>query len=79
MLHEVNSYIQSFRPAAELTALQNVQVVLHGDKRLKLSGEHCHKYNLPMQSEDAALVSGETSSNLDVIVPLLAIAVSKEL
>ena len=68
MLHEVNSYIQSFRAAAELTAQQNVQVVLHGDKRLKPSGEHCRKYNLPMQSEVAALVPGETSSNLDVIV-----------
>ena len=72
MLHEVNSYIQSFRAAAELTAQQNVQVVLHGDKRLKPSEEHCRKYNLPVQSEVAALVPGETSSNLDIIVQLSA-------
>ena len=68
MLHEVNSYIQSFRAAVEMNTEQDVKVVLHGDKRLKPSAEHCRKYNLPMQSEVAALIPGETVSNLDVVV-----------
>ena len=58
----------SFKVAVELQARENLQVVLHADKHLKPSAEHCRRYNLPMQSEVAALLPRQTASNLDVVV-----------
>jgi hypothetical protein len=70
MLHSNNSYINSFKAAIELesTCTDNISIVLHADKKLKPSNEHCRRYNLPSQSEVAALLPGDTHSNLDVIV-----------
>ena len=68
VLHANNSYIQSFKAAVELECQEDVKIVLHADKRLKPTNEHCRRYNLPVQTEVAALLPGESHSNLDVIV-----------
>lgn len=69
MLHANNSYyLESFKAATEVTSTENVNIVLHADKKLKPNNEHCHKYNLPHQSEVAALLPGDGRSNLDVII-----------
>lgn len=67
-LHEYNTYIKSFKAAIEITDVQNIDVVLHADKRMKPSDAHCRTYNLPMASEVAAIMPGTTAGNLDVVV-----------
>ena len=68
ILHEHNSYAQAFKSAIELTRLHDVQLILHADKCMKPSNEHCRRYNLPVSSEVAALVPGAFAGNLDVIL-----------
>ena len=67
-LHEHNSYVQAFKSAIELTRLHDVQLILHADKCMKPSDEHCRRYNLPVSSEVPALVPGDFAGNLDVIL-----------
>jgi hypothetical protein len=68
MLHANNSYIQSFKAAIEIDCVENVNIVLHANKKMKPTNEHCRRYNLPVQSEVAALLPGESHSNLDIII-----------
>ena len=68
-LHNVNSYIKSFKAAAELiTKNTNMNIVLHHKKSLKPSDAHCRSYNLPTSSEVAALVSGDAAGDRDLIL-----------
>ena len=68
VLHANNPYIQSFKAAIEIECAEDVSIILHADKKLKPTDEHCRKYNLPAQSEVAALLPGESHSNLDVVI-----------
>ena len=68
VLHASNSYIRSFKAAIEIECAEDVSIILHADKKLKPTDEHCCKYNLPAQSEVAALLPGESHSNLDVVI-----------
>jgi hypothetical protein len=69
-LHECNSYIASFKAAIELTNASDndIRIILHADKNLKPSTEHCRRYNLPTNSEVSALIPGEPTQNRDIII-----------
>ena len=68
-LHQYNPYVKSFKSAAELITIQNdVNIVLHHKKSLKPSEAHNRSYNLPQSSEVAALLSGETAGDRDIIL-----------
>ena len=43
MLHANNSYIQSFKAAIEIECVEDVNIVLHADKKLKPTNEHCRR------------------------------------
>ena len=61
--------MKSFKSAAELITIQNdVNIVLHHKKSLKPSEAHNRSYNLPQSSEVAALLSGETAGDRDIIL-----------
>ena len=44
VLHANNSYIRSFKAAIEIECAKDVSIILHADKKLKPTDEHCHKY-----------------------------------
>ncbi|XP_074645863.1 uncharacterized protein LOC141902122 [Tubulanus polymorphus] len=69
-LHEVNSYVQSFKCALELSSNtdEDIRIVLHADQKLKPSYEHCRSYNLPMASEVSALLSGDIYESADIVI-----------
>ena len=67
-LHSVNSYVKSFKTAIEVSVEQpDVKLVLHADKKPPQGG-HARTYNLPASSEVAALLPGDATGNLDIIL-----------
>ena len=67
-LHSVNSYVKSFKTAIEVGVEQSdVKLVLHADKKPP-QGNHAQTYNLPTSSEVAALLPGDATGNLDIIL-----------
>ena len=69
VLREVNPYITSLKAGIELMeASPEVRLVLHADKNRRPTGEHARRYNLPTASEVGAILPGEVTANLDVIL-----------
>ncbi|GFR65167.1 hypothetical protein ElyMa_003649400 [Elysia marginata] len=70
-LRSVNtySYFKSFKTAIEVSVEQSdVKVVLHAEKKTPQNG-HARSYNLPKNlSEIAALLPGDSTGNLDIIL-----------
>ncbi|GFR90618.1 hypothetical protein ElyMa_004308500 [Elysia marginata] len=66
-LHSVNTYIESFKTAIEVSAEQSVKIVLHAEKKTPQNG-HARSYNLPTSSEIAAPLPGDSTGNLDIIL-----------
>ncbi|XP_014775823.1 uncharacterized protein LOC106873110 [Octopus bimaculoides] len=67
-IRQVNPYVASFQVAIELSATEDISILLHHDKQLKPSEAHCRQYNLSMNSEVATLVPGDIKNPLDVII-----------
>ena len=67
-LYNSNSYIQSFKSAIEFCAVgENLQIVWHA-KEVPQKDGHTRTYNLPTSSEIAALLPGNQSGNLGIIL-----------
>ncbi|GFS08741.1 ATP-dependent DNA helicase PIF1 [Elysia marginata] len=67
-LHSVNTYIEFFKTAIEVSAEQSdVKIVLHAEKKTPQNG-HARSYNLPTSSEIAALLPGDSTGNLETIL-----------
>ena len=69
-LYNLNSYIQPFKSAIEICAEEeDVQIVLHA-REVPTKDGHTRTYNLPtrLSSEVAALLPGDQSGNLDIIL-----------
>ena len=67
-IHSVNSYVKSFKTSIEVGGEQSdVKLVLHADKKTP-QGSHARTYNLPISSEVAALLPGDATGNLDIIL-----------
>ncbi|GFR61646.1 DNA helicase [Elysia marginata] len=67
-LHSVKTYIQSFKTAIEVSAEQSdVKIVSHAEKKTPQNG-HVWSYNLRTSSEIAALLPGDSTKNLDIIL-----------
>ena len=67
-VHSVNSYVKSFKTAIEVGVdRSDVKLVLHADKKPP-QGSHARTYNLPTSSEVAALLPGDATGNLDIIL-----------
>ncbi|GFR92348.1 DNA helicase [Elysia marginata] len=65
---EKNTYIKSFKTAIEVSAEQSdVKIVLHAEKKATQNG-HARSYNLPTSREIAALLPGDSTGNLDIIL-----------
>ncbi|GFW94250.1 ATP-dependent DNA helicase [Trichonephila clavipes] len=67
MLHHHNSYVRSFKMAAEV--MDNTQV----DYRIKISGkaplkEHKGRFNAPSLSEVAIMIAGELGDRRDIVL-----------
>ena len=70
--HSVNSYVKSFKTAVEVGVEQSdIKLVLHADKKPPQGG-HVRTYNLPASSEVAALLPGDATGNLDIILRCIA-------
>ena len=67
-LHSCNSHTRSFKAAIKLDTRENLKVILHAKKALKLQEAHCRIYKLPSASEVAAIIPSTCIGNLDVIV-----------
>ncbi|CAE1281800.1 unnamed protein product [Acanthosepion pharaonis] len=57
MLHEVNSYIRSFKYALENVPIPSFSIVIDAEKRLH--DEHERRYNSPPCNEVASIIHGE--------------------
>ena len=69
MFHEVNPYIPSIKSGIELMEQSpEIRLILHANSRKKPSNAHRRLYNLPTGSEVAALLPGDQSANLDIIL-----------
>ncbi|CAE1275701.1 unnamed protein product [Acanthosepion pharaonis] len=66
MLHEVNSYIRSFKYALENALFPNFSIVIHVDKRSH--DEHERRYNAPACNEVASIIHGEQDRTRDVVL-----------
>ena len=67
-LYNSNSYIQSFKSAIEICAEEeDLQIFLHVKKVPPKDG-HTRTHNLPTSSEIAALLPGDQSGNLDIVL-----------
>lgn len=67
-LHTSNSYVQSFKSAVEVCAQdKDLRIILHAKKVPPKQG-HTRTYNLPTSCEVAALLPGDNSGNLDIIL-----------
>ncbi|GFR76291.1 ATP dependant DNA helicase [Elysia marginata] len=67
-LHSVNTYIKSFKTAVEVSAEQpDVKMVIYTDKKSPQNG-HARSYNLPTSSKIAALLPGDSTGNLHIIL-----------
>ena len=67
-LHAVNNYIKSFKSAIEVCAEhEDINIVLYAGK-VAPNNDHIRTYNLPTTTEVAALLPGEPTGNLDIIV-----------
>ena len=67
MLHQHNSYVRSFKMAAEI--MDNTQV----DYKIKISGkaplkEHKGRFNAPSVSEVAIMIAGELGDRRDIVL-----------
>ena len=68
-LHECNSYVRSFKAAVELNSDATFDLLLTANRNRKPKDAHCRQYNLPTDSEVAAIVPDfELENNLDVII-----------
>eukprot|EP00116_Pleurobrachia_bachei_P000686 sb/3460948/ len=64
-----NSYIRSFKCGMELMiSSPDRRLIIHSDRRP--TSEHVRQYNLPENSEVAALLPGDHGGNMDVILHL---------
>ena len=68
-LHECNSYVRSFKAADELNSDATLDLLLTANRDRKPEEAHCRQYNLPTDSEVAAIVQGfALENNFDVII-----------
>ncbi|CAE1295238.1 unnamed protein product [Acanthosepion pharaonis] len=66
MLHEVNSYIRSFKYALENAPFPSFSIIIDADKRPH--DEHERRYNAPACNEVAAIIHGEQDHTRDIVL-----------
>lgn len=66
MLHNNNSYINSFKTAMEQNQQENLKIIIRADK--KPENQHRSRYNKPSVDEVAILMVGEGGSSRDIIL-----------
>ncbi|CAE1146829.1 unnamed protein product [Acanthosepion pharaonis] len=66
MLHEVNSYIRSFKYALENAPFPSFSIVIDTDKWPR--DEHERRYNAPACNEVAAIIHGEQDRTHDIVL-----------
>ncbi|CAE1282209.1 unnamed protein product [Acanthosepion pharaonis] len=65
MLHEINSYVRSFKYALE-NSTSDFIIVIDADKRPQ--GEHERRYNAPASNEISVIVSGDQHNRRDIVI-----------
>ena len=67
MLHDYNSYVQSFKSALELSGSDTTcKLVINADHRP--TGQHARRYNAPLCNEVAVVLVGEEHGKRDIVL-----------
>jgi hypothetical protein len=66
MVHEHNSYVQSFKTALQRMPSDQLKVVIRADK--KPAGEHARRFNEPVTNEVAVVIAGNEFERRDIVL-----------
>lgn len=69
MLQEHNSYVRSFKTAAEILQKEqdpNLAIVIHEERRPR--NEHSRRFNVPIAEEVAILMPNEPTAHRDIVI-----------